>query len=153
MLVVTIVLYIDRTHTQESLPSIQARLLELNNKYQMIREPDLAMPSRNELLQMKQRVSVINGIVAIRGRSTILILTKMEELLPDGVRINSFHHKKKYGELVIIAASREIEELTTFLDRLEKDKGFSQVLLTRQSPGKNKNEIEFELRLTESPLS
>ena len=118
----------------------------------MIREPDLEIPSRNELLQMKQRVSIINGIVAIRGRPTILILTKLEEQLPNGVRINSLHHKQKYGELVIIAVSRKIEELTTFLDRLEKDEGFSQVLLTRQSPGKNKNEIEFELRLTESPL-
>lgn len=75
-------------------------------------------------------------------------------LLPDEAYLVSLHYKQATGEAQVTAEAGSAEVLTEFLRGLEKDKGFSGVLLARQSQriSHDKKLVQFDLRIKERLL-
>lgn len=133
------------------MPALRVQIKKLQKHRVELEKSKTQLPPYAKLIALRQRVSVINNIVASKGRSISDILAGLESALPKNAWLVSLHHKRNQGELKVVAAAIEVDALTEFLKRLENDPHFSQVLLTQQShgTGKAKNTVQFEIRLVE----
>lgn len=131
---------------------LRTRLADLDSRLrdQALIEP---LPPVGEMAEMKQRIAAINALTESRGWPAPLLLARLEEWLPDEVSLVSVRHRVKDGEAVLIAESDSAETLTAFLQRLEKEPHFSEVLLSRQGnpSARDAKLLQFELRLKERP--
>lgn len=151
MLIVGGALIVQRVRLEKTMPALQVQIRKLEKRRAALEKQKTPLPPHAKLVALQQRVSVINGIVASKGRSISDILAGLESQLPKNAWLVSLRHKRNEGELKLVAASTEVDALTEFLKRLENDPHFSQALLTQQSHGSGKAEdtVQFEIRLVE----
>lgn len=151
MLILDGLLIVQRENLVQTMPVLQKQIHKLQKRHASLDKQKTQLPPQAKLVALRQRVSVINSIVASKGRSISDILTGLESELPKNAWLVSLHHKRSEGELKLVAASGDVQPLTEFLRRLEADPHFSQALLTQQSHGrgKAKDTVQFEIRLVE----
>ena len=105
-----------------------------------------------ELRSLQQRVALLNGLAEPNTGSPDEMLERVDSLLPDAVSLLSFRYHAPDGEAALVAESWSVQPLTKFLDRLERQPRFSEVLLTRESrreTGAGQPLYRFELRIFE----
>lgn len=130
-----------------------ARLAELEQKKQTIKVSDNA-PSPAALRTLSQRISMIKLLDVSKGWSTSRLLARLESLLPNYAYLTSVHHKRKVGEVVIIAEAKRVKDLTKFLKRLELEPHFEEILLAKQlrSSRSGSEYVQFEIRIKERAI-
>lgn len=124
------------------------QLAGLENRQAAPRRPQV-LPTYEELATLKRRIQAISAISDGQYESLPAFLRKIELLFPDEAYLVTIHYKQDTGEAQITAEARNAKVLTEFLLSLEKEKGFSEVLLTRQSQriSYNKKLVQFDLRI------
>ncbi|HKK06818.1 MAG TPA: PilN domain-containing protein [Gammaproteobacteria bacterium] len=150
-LVAAALLFDQHAQLENAMPHLRAQLKKLQSHHAHLEKDKVQLPPHAKLVALQARVSVINGIVASKGRPISELLSRLESLLPKQAWLTSLHHRRGRGELELVAAAHDVGALTKFLKRLEGDPYFSQALLTRQShaKGKDKSVVEFDIRLVE----
>ncbi len=149
MLIVAFWFAADTLALKKNRPELEAQLAKLNN--QRLAQAAPKFPSKSELADLKQRVTLINTLSAAQGWSFPVLLAKLEQLLPDYAYLTQIHHKLDTGEIQMTVESASAEVLTAFLVKLEKEGHFSEVLLIKQAQhaGAGGKRIQFELRVKE----
>lgn len=106
---------------------------------------------RERLMALRQQVQVLNNLSGAVGQPLSTLLARLEKLTPVGVWLANLQHRPQVGETKLLVEAERSELLTTFMERLEQSKVFSQVLLTRQAQrtdGTHRT-IQFEIQLKE----
>ena len=131
------------------LPELKERLAEVETRAQQAQTQDA--PGRKELASLKQRVSMVNGLVGGQGRPLSTLLMRLEPLIPDETYLVSLHYRQRTGEAQLVAEAQRAEALSLLLLKLEQSGYFSEVLLTRQSlrTARGRKHVQFEMRLKE----
>jgi hypothetical protein len=132
---------------------LQERLADIESR---LRERALIeqLPPPEEMAALKRRATAINALADVRGWPASTLLARFEEWLPDDVSLVSLRHRGKDGEVVLVAEAENAELLTGFMNRLEKEPHFSEVLLSRQGApahGRDGKLLQYEMRLRERP--
>lgn len=106
-----------------------------------------------DIVRLRKRAADVNDIVGSHGMPLIVILSRLEKMLPDNVYLLSIHHKKMLSDLKITAVSKNVDDLTNFLQRLEDDQYFSSVKLKRRSQNNvNDGDVKFDIEIREQVL-
>lgn len=134
------------------IPHLRQSLKDPSQAISPIPEP-AGMPSTVELSDLRDRLAALNRLGMGGGPSTCHLLARLEGLIPPGVRLASFQNDLDTGGIQLVAESRDLEDLSRFLETVEKDDGFSKVNLTKQVqvPGVDGNWIQFSIDLTGGP--
>lgn len=134
----------DTTRLRSEQPVLAARVAHLGTQ-----EPTVfpRLPRATELASIRARVARINSVTETRGVSTLVVLAKLESLLPPDVWLSRLHHRARRGEVLLVADATNSDRLTHFLDALTRDPLFSQVLLTHEQRPEGASGVEFEIRL------
>jgi Tfp pilus assembly protein PilN len=142
-------LTIDTFAMRRDLPDLKERLAEVENRAQEADTQDV--PPVAELASLKERVSLVNGLVGGQGRPLSALLTRLEALIPDETYLVSLHYRQRTGEAQLVAEAQRAEALSMLLLKLEQSGYFAEVLLTRQSlrTARGRKHVQFELRLKE----
>jgi hypothetical protein len=77
-----------------------------------------------------------NGVIGRRAFSWTGLFNRFEDTLPDNVRISAVHptiDKDGHVLVTMIVIARSVEGVNTFIERLEQDGAFSDVLSTEES--------------------
>ena len=134
----------------QRLPVLQDQLNALSARRT---ESDVQAASRTEELRsLQRRVASLNGLAEPNTGSPDKMLDRLDSLLPDAVSLLSFRYHAPDGEAALVAESWSVQPLTRFLERLERQPGFSEVLLTRESrreAGAGQPLYRFELSVIE----
>jgi len=138
---------IDSADKRGELSGLQEKLASMAQRTPAISA--VTLPSGKDLSELKRRVAAINSLTPYRGAPLTLVLSKLEELLPDSMWLASLHHRAREGDLMIVVEAGSAEQLTRFLQRLEQDPWFSGILLSKQTPQEvpGRNIVQSELRL------
>ncbi|MGD8712714.1 MAG: PilN domain-containing protein [Thiohalophilus sp.] len=125
------------------------RQVELKNKLEQQSELLKGGPSLSEFRQLQQRIAAINELAGRQGAGLSVMLSRIEELLPDQAYVTSLSYKPADNELLLTIEAPGAEQLTGLLQAAEKSGRFSEVQLSRQSQEKrgNRRVIQFEIRL------
>lgn len=125
---------------------VEGRLARVSR--QLSEQPAVALPEAAERAQLRDRIATLNAQGAPKGWPTAQLLLWLEQHMPADVRLISIHHKARDGEAVLVAESGNSGSLTVFLQKLERDPAFSEVLLSKQgAPADNDDAVRFEIRL------
>ena len=149
ILIISIWLAADAIGLKKNKPDLEAQLAKLSSQRSEIAEG--LLPPQAELVNLKQRVALINALSGNLGWPFPAVLGKLEQLLPDYAYLIQIHHKLDTGEIQMTVESESAETLTAFLVKLQKEEHFSEVLLTKQGQrsGQGRKRIQFELRVKE----
>lgn len=111
-------------------------------------QPHVQLPPSAERDSLRERVAMLNAQGAAKGWSTAQLLVWLEGQMPADVRLVSIHHKSREGEALLVAESANAASLTSFLQRLEHEPAFAEVLLAKQG-GRTADvdAVRFEIRL------
>jgi hypothetical protein len=146
----TIWLGIDAITLRAERSSLEERLAQIETRAREVTTPE-ALPPSADLAALRQRVTAINALTGSRGWPLPTLLARLEETLPAEVHLVSLQHKRKDGEVLIVAEATNAEALTGFLLKLEKEPHFGEVLLSKQAqrgtPGGKS--VQFEVRVRE----
>lgn len=144
-------LTIDTFATRRELPDLKERLTQVETRAQEADAEDV--PPRKELASLKQRVSLVNGLIGGQGRPLSTLLTRLEPLISDDTYLVSLHYRQRAGEAQLVAEAQRAEALSMLLLKLEQSGYFAEVLLTRQSlrTARGRKHVQFEMRLKEKP--
>lgn len=113
-------------------------------------QPAVTLPSTQELLHLRDRISAVNRISDAHGTALPQILLKLEKLLPPGVYLINLRHQRRQGITQWVAETENAETMSELLRSLERAGGFQEVLLTRQGQRTDKQQgVQFEVRLKE----
>jgi hypothetical protein len=106
-------------------------------------------PSLQEFHRLQQRIAGINELAGQQGAGLSVILSRLEQLLPDQAYLTNLVYKPADDEMLLTVEAPSAEQLTGLLQAAEKSRRFSEVLLTRQSQEKRHGQrfIQFEIRL------
>jgi len=102
------------------------------------------------------QVDEINQILEADQFRWTSLLTRLEELLPDDVKINSIQPDFQKRSLKLSASSRDIKGMTDFLDALLQSPDMNQVVLQRHQEKATSNglsrttSIDFSLQVLEA---
>jgi len=111
-------------------------------------QPQVELPPPAERDALRAGVAMLNAQGAARGWSTAQLLVWLEGQMPADVRLVSVHHKSREGEALLVAESTNAASLTAFLQRLEHEPAFSEVLLAKQGGRTAEvDAVRFEIRL------
>jgi hypothetical protein len=114
--------------------------------------PSVSLPA-GELESLRRDLKELNGLDAGEGSSTTSLLARLERLMPTGVRLSSFQQDLSQGNIHLVVESARMENLSKFLEALEKDGSFSSVNLTKQTQTQavrgGANQTQFFLELTD----
>jgi len=104
-----------------------------------------------ELVAVRDRVAAVNALAGVRGWPAPVMLARLETLLPSNAFLVSLVHKLRDGELHLVAESESVDALTAFLQKLEREPHFAEVMLVRQTQrgSREARGIQFEIRLKE----
>jgi hypothetical protein len=149
VLIISIWFVVDAVELKKNKPNLEAQFAKLNSQRSGIAADPL--PSHAELVNLKQRVALINTLSGNLGWPFPVLLAKLEQLLPDYAYLIQIHHKLDTGEIQMTVESESAEILTAFLVRLQKEEHFTEVLLTKQAQraGQGRKRIQFDLRVKE----
>ena len=139
----------DALATRDELPVLTRRLSNLEHEYKTVAVASKSLPTPAELQAMRSRVSRLNAVSLVRGWSSAEILSWLESHMNEDVHLVSFHHKAREPELLIVAEAQNAAVLTAFLSRLEREPGFSEVLLSKQSSRAENSAptVQFEIKV------
>lgn len=134
----------ERPQLRERLAGLVARAAETR--------PQSALP-REELLAIRDRAAFFNKLAGVQGPPLYTVLLQLESLLPGDAYLVNLQHRRATGEVRMVAEARNADQLTAFLQRLEKQPGLGEVLLTRQGERLNQGvrRVQFELRIKAEP--
>jgi type IV pilus assembly protein PilN len=93
---------------------------------------------------LRQEVSLANDILAKDSFRWTTLLDRLEEVTQDGITIRSLQPDYRQGSLRLVAAARELPQLSIFLDRLLASGYFTDVYLLEQSAIKIKDQAGLE---------
>lgn len=131
------------------LPQLRTRLAHVEAQKPVAQ---VHLPPMKELIQTRERVAAINAAAQTRGVPTLLLLADLEKQLPREAWLTSFHHRAVDGEVQLIATALRSDPLSDFLQRLEHDPLFEEVMLLREvrenGPGMG---VSYEIRLKVRP--
>ena len=142
-------LFVSRTELAEQTRKLADRQSELQEKLQQQRHEQGDAPSLVQFKQLQQRIAAINELAGRQGAGLSVILSRMEQLLPDQAYLTSLIYRPAGNELLLTVEAPSAEQLTGLLQAAEASQRFSEVLLTRQSQETRRGErlIQFEIRL------
>uniref|UniRef100_A0A831U3M6 Fimbrial protein n=1 Tax=Geobacter metallireducens TaxID=28232 RepID=A0A831U3M6_GEOME len=92
------------------------------------------------------KIAVANGILEKRGLNWLLLLDRLESVVPDGVALSSIEPKLKEGTLTLSGSAKEFRNLRALVENLEAEPRFSEVFLQDQSEikqGENQRGVGF----------
>lgn len=128
---------------------------ELNQRLAGFSTQEIQIPvdmlPREKLVVLRQQVQALNSLTGTVGQPLSTLLARLEKLTPEGVWLVNLQHRPHTGETKLLVEAGGAELLTAFLERLERSKMFTQVLLTRQAQradGAHRT-IQFEIQLRE----
>lgn len=89
--------------------------------------------SEKEYKELLKKISSANSILKKRGFNWLLLLDRLEVVVPDGVALSSIEPKLKDGTLSLSGNAKEFRNLRTFVENLEGEPHVSDVFLQNQS--------------------
>jgi Fimbrial assembly protein (PilN) len=145
-------LAIDGFDSRAERPRLEARLARAQEQLSAAASGE-SLPAAAEMEALRRRVQALNKVSGLRGWGTPQLLGWLGNQLPDNVYLVSLAHKPRDGEALLVAESPSAEALTRFLLRLEKEPGFAEVLLSKQSArgGPGAAAVQFEIRVRWKP--
>ena len=145
LLIVAAKLAIDGMEMRNDLPKLQTRLARVGEQKSVA---SVVLPPERELGEMKNRVDKVNAAVQAKGAPVLALLADLEKQLPPGAWLVSFRHRAIEGEVQLVAAAGKSDPLSDFLQRLERDPLFDEVMLLREAQlGGNRAGVQYEIRL------
>lgn len=126
--------------------AMQAQLARLQERRSEAGQADdFAASAVSELLR---KIRAVNAVSDVKGPPATLLLSLLERHLPEQAYLLSLHHRHRTGELRLVAEAPGAEPLSTFLQALESDTTFTQVMLMRQSrePRDGRPAVQFEIK-------
>lgn len=144
--VASIVLYIFARQASFEVPVLEERLA--NYRSHEIQKP-IELPPHDKLVVLRTRVRELNDLSNTNGPPLPLLLSRLENLIPDRVWLVSIQYRSRENDTKLVAEADHAELLTEFMEQLERSGYFSQVLLTRQSQRSEDKQrsIQFEIQL------
>lgn len=102
-----------------------------------------------QLVKLRNRVRELNEITDTSGQSLPVLFSRLETLMLDGVWLANLQYRSRDNEIKLVAEANQPEQLSRFMEKLERSGYFSQVLLTRQMQGMEgaRGDIQFEIQL------
>lgn len=89
--------------------------------------------SEQEYQGLLKKISVANGVLKKRGLNWLLLLDRLESVVPDGVALSSIEPNLKEGTLTLSGSAKEFRNLRAFVENLEGDPRFADVFLQSQT--------------------
>jgi type IV pilus assembly protein PilN len=89
--------------------------------------------SEQEYQGVLKKISVANEILKKRGLNWLLLLDRLEAVVPEGVALSSIEPKLKEGTLTLSGSAKEFRNLRAFVENLEAEPRFSDVFLQSQT--------------------
>lgn len=103
--------------------------------------------SKDDFYKLIERISRINQLTGMAGRDISYVLSHLEDLLPDQSYLLSLNYQAYNDRLSFVIESSDIELLTHFIEKLEKDELFGDITFTHQNPVSNihHDTVRFEI--------
>lgn len=132
-------------------PGLKSDLEDLR-KSPVEKAPLTAMPSNQDLNELRRRLKELNALEAGGGRSVSAVLSRLEGLLPPGARLLSFQQDQLSGEIQLTLEAVSLEDLSKVLSALENDNAFTKVNLNKQSQSQGGKDhwVQFSVDMVES---
>ncbi|WP_306534598.1 PilN domain-containing protein [Geobacter sp.] len=89
--------------------------------------------SEKEYQDLLKKISAANGILKKRGLNWLLLLDRLEAVVPEGVALSSIEPKFKEGTLTLSGTAKEFRNLRAFVENLEGEPRITDVFLQSQS--------------------
>lgn len=94
-----------------------------------------AVPDK-EYQALLARIQFANGIIATKSYNWLLLLDRLEDVVPDNMALAAIEPDIKEGGLKLGGAARSFSNLRRFMENLEASKFFSDIYLTSQAETK-----------------
>jgi type IV pilus assembly protein PilN len=94
--------------------------------------------TEQEYKALLENIALANGIIVRKSREWLLIPERLEEVVPDGVALDSVSFDAKEKGLKIAGSARNFGRLRTFVENMEKSAHFRDVLLVNHGDTKDK---------------
>jgi len=89
--------------------------------------------TEQEYKDVTKKIAIANGILEKKGLNWLLLLDRLESVVPDGVALSSIEPKLKEGTLTIAGTAKEFRNLRVLVENLEAEPRFSDVFLKGQT--------------------
>lgn len=89
--------------------------------------------SEEQYQGMLKKISAANAILAKRGLNWLLLLDRLEAVVPDGVALSTIEPKLTDGTLTLSGNAKGFSNLRAFVENLEGQPGVSDVFLLSQT--------------------
>lgn len=89
--------------------------------------------SEEQYQALLKKISAANAILEKRGLNWLLLLDRLEAVVPGGVALSSIEPKLKEGTLTLSGSAKGFSNLRTFVENLEGQPGVSDVFLMSQT--------------------
>lgn len=102
--------------------------------------------SEQEYQGVLKKISLSNEILKKRVLNWLLLLDRLETVVPEGVALSSIEPKLKEGTLTLSGSAKEFRNLRAFVENLEAEPRFKDVFLQSQSEikeGENQKGVGF----------
>jgi len=106
------------------------------------------LPAPEDISRIKDQVDEVNALFPGYRGSLSVLLSKLEELLPDDIYLIHINYKPRLSEMQLVAEGDQLETLARFLHRLERDRSFDDVLLTKQTHRKSKGMAKLQFHVS-----
>lgn len=122
---------------------------KLNEQWESVSDKSKQQLTRDSFDKLKSRLAVINQLTEMTGQDVSLILSHLENLIPDQSFLLSLNYQSNADELSLLIESSDVEKLTDFIESLEKDKLFGHISIVRQDhvSRKGKAAVQFEVHV------
>lgn len=142
---VSFTLYISARQIAAEVPELEERLARYHSHE--IQQPTVLL-SYDKLVELRTRVHKLNELTSTTGQTLPLLFSRLEKLIPAGAWLVTLQFQSHENEAKLVVEAHSAEQLTEFMEQLERSGFFSQVLLTRQTQrSENTNAIQFEIQL------
>jgi Tfp pilus assembly protein PilN len=144
-------LILDGQHLRQENPVLQKKLAELQGE-PVTAVPPADLPSEGDFSDLRRRLGELNRLKAGDGLSVAGLLAHLEKMAPPGVRLLNFQDDRDSGGIQLVAEALNLEDLSRFLETLEKSDRFSRVNLAKQTQSQEGSDhgIQFSVDLTET---
>lgn len=89
--------------------------------------------SEEQYQGLMKKISAANAILAKRGLNWLLLLDRLEAVVPDGVAISAIEPKLNDGTLTLSGSAKGFSNLRALVENLEGQQGVSDVFLLNQT--------------------
>lgn len=144
--VTAVALYVSARQIAAEAPALEERLARYRSRE--IQKPADLLPF-DKLAVLRTRVRELNELTSSFGQPLPLLISRLEKLIPEGVRLVTLQYRSRENETRLVAEGNNVELLTDFMKQLERSGYFSQVLLTRQAQRAEiaQRAVQFEIQL------